>query len=290
MVDSWPVAGVVKTVLSVLRAPGNALAFGVRDRVRWSRGIAVLPHEEKGELFEWLEGAGLLRANALAEELTTRFDLAALRQRSTRLVFAENLDRLEVLRRLLDGLELPGSTNAALRAVDVGCSSFSYATALQRYFSYASSTLPREVLLRGVEVDGFGIYRDGHSRSDHARAHAALAGANVHFHVDDFATMQLEVQDVVTMWFPFVRRYQLLQWGLPLSLFAPRQLFERAATVLRNGGLLVVVNQTQRERDEVDRLVSDLPFTCIARAGLESNLVPYHDRTLSRTGSVYRRD
>ncbi len=279
-------AGIVKTAVSILRAPGNAIAFRLRSRLRWSKGVAALPHEDKGERLGWLTCEG----HARAQDLEARFDLAALRQRSSRLVFAENLALLDSLSRLLEGTVLPVSEDGVLRAVDVGSGVFQYATALQRYLAGSGTTRLRRVVLRGIEVDGHGIYRDGHSRSDHARAHAALAGDDVHFQVGDFTAVRLPEQDLVTMWFPFVTRYSLLQWGLPLSLFAPRELFQRAAQIVRPGGLLVVASQTEIEALAVERLVQELPFTHVTSASLATDLVPYGERTLGRLGAVYRRN
>ena len=206
------------------------------------------------------------------------------------MVFAENLALLDSLSRLLEGTVLPVSEDGVLRAVDVGSGVFQYATALQRYLAGSGTTRLRRVVLRGIEVDGHGIYRDGHSRSDHARAHAALAGDDVHFQVGDFTAVRLPEQDLVTMWFPFVTRYSLLQWGLPLSLFAPRELFQRAAQIVRPGGLLVVASQTEIEALAVERLVQELPFTHVTSASLATDLVPYGERTLGRLGAVYRRN
>lgn len=135
------------------------------------------------------------------------------------------------LQPLLAGHPLQPAGDGVLAAVDVGCGAFQYATALHRLSARAAGA--RRVVLRGIEVDGHGIYRDGHSRADHARAHAALAADDVSFTVADFTAIELPPQDVVTMLFPFVLPYPLLQWGLPLELYRPRRLLRRAASVLR---------------------------------------------------------
>lgn len=281
-------AGVVKTVLSVLRAPGNALAFGVRDRVRWSRGIADLPNEEKGRLFAHLPAELAQVAEAVERDLRGRYELEALRALSTRVVWRDGLVRLHAMERLFAGVELPVSEDGVLRAVDAGCGAFHYACVLQRFFAQAGGG-HRRVVLRGLEVDGFGVYRDGHSRADHARAHAKLAGKDVHFQVADFAHASLPEQDVVTAWFPFVTRYALLRWGLPLSLFAPRRFFERAAKVVRVGGMLVVVNQTEQEAERVDAVCASLPFTLLARTHLATEWADRAEATAGWTGSVFQR-
>lgn len=150
--------------LALLRAPGNALGFLVRRRLRWSRGECALANEDKAELFPWLVGAERDEAEARERELATLYELAPLHARSTQLHYCENLALLDGLERLFADHELPAG---ALHALDVGCGLFQYATALQRFLALGRGG-PRRVELRGVELDVHGIHRDGHSRADHA--------------------------------------------------------------------------------------------------------------------------
>ena len=147
-------------------------------------------------------------------------------------------------------------------------------------------------MLRGLEVDGFGIYADGHSRADHARAHAAAAswaGGHVQFEVADVCRVRLPEQDFVSVLYPFVFAYPLLQWGLPLSRFRPAQVLRRAATVLRPGGLLVVANQTAAEADRTAELLAGAPVVPLHSVGWASRLVPYAAATAERRATVWQR-
>lgn len=289
MADSASMAGIVKQTLALLRAPSNAVAFNLRSRMRWSRGQAELTNESKERLFDHLPTPRWAEAAEEEKRLCADYELSTLRQRSSCLAYAENLAMLEAMERLCGDESLPTGADGALRAIDVGCGVFQYATALHRFLRHGGAGAKRHAILRGIEIDGHGVYRDGHSRADHARAHAALAGSDVHFQVGDFAALPIPEQDVVTMWFPFVERYALLQWGLPLSLFDPSRLVERAVATVRPGGLLLVANQTEREAETTKAMLRGLPVQHVRSVSLATDLVPYGDRTAGRIGSLWRR-
>ena len=119
----------------------------------------------------------------------------------------------EQLEALSDGLKLPVGPDGVVRAADLGCGDFHYAIGLQQWLarhvpsSLPDEAVPRKVVLRGLELDGHGIYRDGHSRADHARARARSAcadGGLVQFEVADAVHARLPEQDVVSLFFPFL--------------------------------------------------------------------------------------
>ena len=147
-------------------------------------------------------------------------------------------------------------------------------------------------MLRGLELDAYGIYRDGHSRADHARARAQSAsvdGSLVQFEVADAAYARLPEQDVVSLFFPFLSAYACLSWGAPLSRLRPRRLLERAVHSLRPGGWLVVANQTPREYLRLTRLLAGLPVVRIGSGWFATDLLPDSERTQDQVGSLWRR-
>jgi len=277
---------------ALLRAPANEIAFAVRSSVAWSRGTPQLPDEDKNGLFAALP-APLRRTNERrAADLANRFDLAALHARSTVAVWASNLALLDDLETLAADVPVPASADGAVRAVDVGSGDFHYATALQRWLASHAAAVPRTVVLRAFELDGHGVYRDGHSRADHARAHASLASRGsglVRYEVRDVLRIDLPEQDVVTLFYPFVFSWPLLRWGLPLSRFRPRQLLQRAVAMLRPGGLLVVANQTAAEFERLRVLLADAPVEPVRSGPFVSPLGPAADRAHDRVGSLWRK-
>jgi SAM-dependent methyltransferase len=272
--------------LALLRAPALELSFALRSTLRWSRGTARLPHEPKEP---WLRTLSPARQAEVAA-LVARHDLGALAAVSTVATFASCLQRLAVLERLDQAR--PVGPDGVVRAADFGCGDFHYAIALQRWLAGPGEPR-RQVVLRGFELDGHGLYRDGHSRADHARAHAALAavdGGMVRFEVADATSVRLPEQDLVTLFFPFLGPFACLRWGLPLSRLRPRRLLRAAVRALRPGGWLLVANQTPAEHARLSRWLRPLPVTALAQVPMASDLVPWADSTTGQVLSVWRRE
>ena len=253
------------TWLAFTRVPGNAFSFWVRRTLRWSRGLPDLPGEPKENLFAYLDdlhdreaetAAGLLpaigntsaRAEARECELRERYDLDRLQARSTVALYRKNLYLIDILERAAQGLELPPGVGP-LKAMDVGAQDWHYVFALERWLARGGGTV-RQVDLRGVELDGHGIYPDLRARCDYARAYAAQTGnPAVAYEVADFLDVAGSDFDIITWFYPFVARHHLLLWGLPLRHFAPARLIEKAARMLRPGGWLVVLAHTGAEHE-----------------------------------------
>lgn len=290
---------VLQNGLALLRAPAIELGFALRSLVKWSRGAPALHGQAHGETFGWAGPSRREPLLARAHALQAQFDLAHLDATASADVRCRNLARLEQLEALSAGLELPFGPDGAVRAADFGCGDFHYAVGLQQWLARhqpgsSGAHLPtaRRVVLRGLELDGHGIYRDGHSRADHARARAKTAsvgGSLVQFEVADAAFARLPQQDVVSLFFPFLTAYACLAWGTPLSRLRPRRLLERAVHSLRPGGWLVVANQTPAEFVRLSRLLADLPVVRIAQRSFATDMVPDAERTHDQLGSLWQR-
>lgn len=248
----------LRRCLAALRVPTNEVGFAVRSRLRWSRGepsTAVTANER------------ILAANA---------------------ALGRHLEALA------GDLAMPCGDDGVVRAIDVGCGDFHYAAALARWLA-SHGAAARDVALRGIEVDGFGIYRDGHSRADHARAHAAHAatrsagGGTVRFEVADFTRIRLPEQDVVSLFYPFLSAYPTLRWGLPLSRLRPRRLVARAVATVRPGGWLVVANQTAMEFTRLGELLAEQPVDLLRQVSFATDLGSFAAQTAGRVGSLWRR-
>lgn len=281
---------------ALLRAPATELGFVLRSILRWSRGRPggfAQPGQVSGQPFDWAAPAHREALCQRVAVLAQQFDLAALLQGEPAAT-CRNLARLEQLAALAGGLELPCGPDGMVRAADFGCGDFHYAPALQQWLSRHGAAGPagRRVVLRGLELDGYGIYRDGHSRADHGCAWAAAAsvgGSQVRFEVADAARCRLPEQDCVSLFFPFLTSYACLKWGAPLSRLRPRRLLERAVHTLRPGGWLVVVNQTRSEHLRLTRLLAGLPVVRIARRPFATDLVEHRGATAGQVGSVWLR-
>jgi hypothetical protein len=145
--------------------------------------------------------------------------------------------------------------------------------------------------VHGVEIDGHVVYRDLHSRADHARAHARLAGPGATYHVQDFAEFRPPAPaTLITMFFPFVTEFALLRRGLPRRTYRPQAIFSHAVQLLEPGGLLVVVNHTLEERARVAELARGIEGLERVRGGdARSSLVAYTGEIEERTFTTFRR-
>lgn len=285
----------LQAALGVLRAPANEIAFALRHRLRWSRGRVALANEDKADVFAFLPPAERAAATHAAQQRCRWPELARLAARSSCTTWLDALARLDGLDRLVGGQRIPVGDDGVVRALDVGCGDFRYASALAAWLArhgLRSGAAPRRVVLRGVELDGHGIYRDGHARADHARAHAELAaegGAEVRFEVADFARRAWPEQDVVTMFFPFLTAHACLAWGAPLSRLRPRRLLARAVAAVRPGGWLLVVDQTTAEHERLCALLAGQPVEPVATASFASVRLPWAAKTTDQVASLWRR-
>ena len=269
------------TVRAYLRAPSNALGLTVRRTIAWRRGPPMLADEAKHGLFDYLPPRQRSAAERRERELRARYDLGPLWAASRRIDYQENLYLLDALESAAPDLSLP----AASRALDVGSKNWSYAFALQRFLARAGAT---DLDLCGVEIDAHTVYADLRSRHDYAQAYIAQTGADLRFRAADVLTIDEPEQDLVTCFYPFLSRYALLQWGLPLRCFQPEAFVARLGELLRPGGHLLVFTQTTAE---AERLLELLPagLSEVTTTPLQSRLVPYWQRTWHRRATLLRR-
>jgi hypothetical protein len=134
-----------------------------------------------------------------------------------------------------------------VRALDVGCKNFAYARGLYHFLRHAGTGTPRSVTLVGIELDPYQIYRDLHSRLDYARYHIrGLEGCEYHGgDVNDHAGRY----DVITWFLPFLTEYAHRKWGLPGSRFRPEPTLRHVLGLLAEGGILLLANREEEERD-----------------------------------------
>jgi hypothetical protein len=237
-----------------LRSAYLRLWFEVSERLRWSRGVC---RETLAGALDGLDAATRERIERLALRFATRFEAGL--GRSTAL---DNYAYLDLLDRAFTTLCIDPPRGG--RVQDAGSASFRYAAALQSFFA------PRALV--GVEVEGYRLLRDGHSRIDRARGYVA-ALPHARFVVADYARFS-DTADTVTMFFPFVTVRPLLAWRLPLKVFDPGAWFARAAANLTCGGLLVVVSHGDIEADIAARLCSGAGLTALGRYRDDAPLQP----------------
>lgn len=121
--------------------------------------------------------------------------------------------------------------------LDIGSKHFCYAPVLQAALAPSRLT--------GVEIEGYRLYRDGHSRHDYARHYIdGLPGTD--YRVMDAMDWRQPV-DGISCLYPFLLPGTVLAWGLPVSVLRPRALFVHLGRCLRPGGHLLMINQGEDE-------------------------------------------
>lgn len=239
------------------RAVVNALAFRMRELVRWRRrGYVEKPGKLDALIAAHPQGARL-------RELRRRY-APKLDHLSTANML-ENLNLLHTLDRAA-GLAT-WTPPATVRALDVGTQNFYAAAALHAFWSRFA---PVE-LLTGVELDAYQVYVDGHSRADHAAFHSR--------HVPDTRFLARDVRDfdepvdAITWLLPFLHPEPHLAWGLPAGRHDPVATFRHVWGLLAPGGLLVIANRGEVERDAQHALLREIGLECRGSAPIADPLI-----------------
>jgi SAM-dependent methyltransferase len=215
------------SLLQRLRSFRHGFWYGISERLRWSRGAF---EETPARELSALGSENAERIAALRRRYQVQFELQMNAATSMR-----NYEYLDLLDRgwRESGMNRPEGGVLC----DIGCASFWYAATLQSFF--------RPARLVGVEIEGYRLFRGGHSRSDYAAGYLARM-PTAQFVVADYSRRE-EPADMITAWFPFLTPSALLAWRLPLSLLAPEKLFRQIKRNLRPQGLFFMVNHGEAE-------------------------------------------
>jgi len=276
--------------LAFTRIPGNAFSFWVRRMLHWSRGKPTLNQESKVDLFAYLQ-EGHCEAEAHAIELHARYQLEPLAQLSTAALYRKNLYLLDTLEKATQGLTLPFCDFRVNKALDVGSQDWYYVFALERWLQWHNRKNVDRVELTGIELDGYEIYADFHSRRDYAQAYVEQTGnPKVRYEIGDFLDNRDGEHDIIFIFYPLLLRYQVLLWGLPLRYFAPKSILSQAAVLTRPGGWLVVFCHTLREHEvllDLGQATGD--YQLLREGPLLSELIDFQGETNNGRFSIWQR-
>ncbi len=229
----------------------NRLAFACRQSLRWRRGAYDEPSESKDGLFA--DRGDPSHWETLEAGLVDRYDLSAFRLSSSRLRYLETLTYLHFLDVMLEGTCLPAPPGVPLRWLDAGAKNWAYVEAIAAVCR--RQAMPYELV--GVELDGYRVYRDFHSRRDYAETFIRNL-PEAQYVVGDVMTCKGPC-DVISSFLPFVFRGPALAWGLPADYFRPLDYLRHLVSILAPGGLLLILNQGAEESREQERLLARVP-------------------------------
>ena len=246
-------------------------------------------HEDKQHLFSYLEAKESRQLEKIERSLRERYRFDAFAQASSVIDYRDNLYLLAALSTLEDVLELPGKK---IRTLDIGSKNWNYVYGLKQFFKYVCDGQGRQVDLCGVEIDGYGIYHDLHSRCDHARAYAEQVcegGDSAEYRVENFVTSHYDKMDVVTLFYPFILEEAFKRWGLPERYFEPRTILAKALAVMSDDGVLIVTNQTGLEVTRLNEHIQALNAVVVAQIPMRFKLVHYFEQTQERVISLLKK-
>jgi hypothetical protein len=233
------------SLFTQIRSWRHAFSLSISERLRISRGVY---REKPAERLSNLTARQEERIGQLRDRYRVQFE-----QRLNRRTSLNNYEYLDMLDRAWRawGATVPIGRDLC----DVGCASFWYAEALQAFF------LPRSLV--GVEVEGYRLFRNGHSRIDYASGYlAAIPGAE--FVVANYAEGSRPA-DLITAWFPFLTPTAILAWRLPLSLLTPEGLFGRIRHNLKEGGRFLMANHGPQEAQLAYQYCTAAGLLCVGR-------------------------
>lgn len=237
-----------------LQAFKNALFFPLRRRLRWGR--RQYRERPVGKLV------------GLSPEQSAR--IAALEQRFG-LRWPQCFDRANCLENyaLLEqcvraARQFNWTWPRDERVLDVGSKNFYYAAVLHALCAPARLT--------GVELDGYRIYHDGHTRASYA-AHYIAALSGTDYRVQDVCEFAEPINGAFCF-YPFVVAEPLIRWGLPASALKPEKILTHVAALIRSGGWLWMTNQFDDEWTIARQILQDAGLQCIGQVQDADCLLP----------------
>lgn len=246
-----------------------------------------MTNEEKENLFT------STLAQAREEELRRHYHLEPLRERSSRHLYLKALWLLTVWEKAVAATQVtfPAEPGGELQVVDVGSLGWDYVFALERFCTHfpraGVEPYPRRVHLLGVEINGRAWDRYGVRHTNRAQAHLTQTGnPQVRYRVGDFLQVRKEElhsggADLITLLYPFLFRYGVLLWGLPSRFHQPEAILKHATTLLKPGGMLLVLLHTAAEQEQLLAFATRLPELLLAAAApAHCHLFPHGDPRL----------
>ncbi len=248
----------------------NAIDYPLRSLIKWRRKLRIV-NEPKDRAFSHLKAEERERAENEAQRLRERYHLDAFYAHSKVDNYRENLFYLALLERGLDALNHP--LPDIMRVADVGPSHWFYVQGLAALLKWWRTPAEREVHIEGYEIDPNRVYADLRSRYDHALSHIGALN-NVRYIPAAFEGKP-EEWDMIVMLFPFVFKKDHLKWGLPNRLFDPQELLESVWKSLKPGGVLLVVNQGEKEHIRQKEMMQQLGINTEINFKFESSFYSY---------------
>lgn len=245
----------------------NNIDFFIRKRLSFSRKNYFELNEGKEGLFEGFENP----QKALEREkfLYEKYELEFLKSNSTKQNYLENLYILDILDKYFTFNHSPIQAFTP-SALDIGCKNWFYAKGEWAFFKKHCDNF----LLEGIELDVNRLYSNFYSRKEAAKFY--IKGLENTKYIEGDFLKHNNTYDYMVWILPFVVENPLLKWGLPLRYFKPEEMLKKAYDLLKNGGIMLILNQGQVEHDIQVKLCKKLNIPYTTYGEVKSNFLNYN--------------
>lgn len=227
----------------------NNITYPLRMRLALSRPIKNIDNEKKSDLFN--------SQKDVKEEkrLLSKYHLEHLQENSSIVHYKENLYILKLLEDILTDINVDTKKDP-LEILDIGSKNFSYAPAIHHYFKHFNAT-QIQVKLDGIEIDPYRVLADLHSRHDYAQYYIRNL-PQTEYIAGNLLDHTKNNYDIITWFLPFIIEEPLINWGLPIKYFRPKEMLKHAYKILRHRGIILLVNQGETEKEAQIKLIKEL--------------------------------
>lgn len=249
----------------------NEIDFFFRKNIKIKRKY-IAKNESKKNLFNIYETEKKHIAEKKEKFYLQKYNLHYLKENSTRRNYLENLATIELLESFLNNESV--NNNDKIKILDIGSKNWFYAPAQWHFFK--NNRPNTEIFLDGIEIDGYRVYSDFHTRCDYANFYIKKL-ENTKYIVKDFLQHQ-EKYDFIIWFFPFVTEFPLQEWGLPLSKFKPTEMLMHAYNSLNKGGKILIVNQDEHEYVIQEDLIKNLNLSYEKKGDFKNSFLEYEHK------------
>lgn len=128
-----------------------------------------------------------------------------------------------------------------ISVLDIGSKNWSYVRSQYLFFKSHSKNL----VLNGIELDAYRLCSNFYNRYEIAQFYKKdLPGVN--YFIGDFMEHS-QKYDYIIWILPFITKYPLIKWGLPLKYFKPEEMLLHAYDLLKPDGEILIINQGEKE-------------------------------------------
>lgn len=131
--------------------------------------------------------------------------------------------------------------NKEISVLDIGSKNWEYVNSEYSFFN----SYTKNFILNGIELDAYRLNSNFYTRLEIAKFYIKNM-ANTNYIAGDFLEHN-QLYDYIIWILPFITKYPLVKWGLPLKYFKPLEMLEHANNLLKDKGELLIINQGEDE-------------------------------------------